>query len=109
MNAPQGADVSRSGLASIADFPQGVPSDSRFLDGHFPGNPIVPGAILLGMAADALATQGRELQGVRRVKFLRPLPPETPFEILAGGSVIEWRSSGYLIAKAQVRIGADHR
>jgi 3-hydroxyacyl-[acyl-carrier-protein] dehydratase len=45
--------------------------------GHFPGNPIVPGALLLSEALEAIA---RELPGagplqVKSAKFLRPVRP----------------------------------
>lgn len=51
------------------------------LPGHFPGNPIVPGAYLLAWAvqqADIWLTvqnDGRRVVSVARVKFLRPLRP----------------------------------
>jgi 3-hydroxymyristoyl/3-hydroxydecanoyl-(acyl carrier protein) dehydratase len=38
--------------------------------GHFPGNPIVPGAVLLGAVAERLA-----LTGVPRVRFLAIVRP----------------------------------
>lgn len=55
------------------------------LPGHFPGNPVVPGAYLLAWVvkeAEAwLAAQGdtRTVAGVARVKFLRPLQPGQSF------------------------------
>lgn len=52
------------------------------LAGHFPGNPIVPGAVLLERVAAAC----RAWRGVRvaRVdaKFLAPLRPDEPAEIV---------------------------
>ena len=59
-----------------------VLADHPMLPGHFPGEPIVPGAYLLawtlGAARRALAAQGdpRSIGGVARVKFQRPLRPE---------------------------------
>ena len=61
--------------------PSGFPAESRFLDGHFPGNPIVPGAVILAYLAARLAAEGRRLAGVDRIKFQRVLPPDVPFEI----------------------------
>jgi len=55
--------------------------------GHFPGNPIVPGAYLLAVverAANAwLRAQGTtgRVAGVAAVKFTRPLRPEEVCEI----------------------------
>jgi 3-hydroxymyristoyl/3-hydroxydecanoyl-(acyl carrier protein) dehydratase len=61
-----------------------VPSfcDRRFADdhptaaGHFPGNPIIPGALLLDTVLDAIAG-GRDATRatIRAVKFLRPVRP----------------------------------
>ena len=59
----------------------GFPADSRFLDGHFPGNPIVPGAIILAYLAARLAGTGRALGRVERMKFQRPLLPDVPFAV----------------------------
>ena len=46
----------------------------RFVDhpGHFPGDPLVPGAALLDAIADALP---RPLVGLERVRFLAPVRP----------------------------------
>jgi 3-hydroxyacyl-[acyl-carrier-protein] dehydratase len=62
-----------------------VRADHPMLAGHFPGNPIVPGAWLLAWAIAAAerhlaATDARTVTGVKRVKFARPLLPEQVFE-----------------------------
>jgi 3-hydroxymyristoyl/3-hydroxydecanoyl-(acyl carrier protein) dehydratase len=59
----------------------GFPSDSAFLQGHFPGNPIVPGAVILGYLASRLATVDLTIAKVVRMKFIRLLRPDTPMEI----------------------------
>ncbi len=54
------------------------PDDHPALPGHFPGNPIVPGAVLLSEAARAIAQDlaaSGELVQVRSAKFLRPVRP----------------------------------
>ncbi len=54
------------------------------LAGHFPGNPVVPGVVLLDAVAHALSAQlGRAVTvtGVPSVKFLTPLLPEQEFSI----------------------------
>jgi 3-hydroxymyristoyl/3-hydroxydecanoyl-(acyl carrier protein) dehydratase len=59
----------------------GFPADSPFLDGHFPGNPIVPGAVILGYLAARLAEVDLAIARVTRMKFLRLLRPDVPMEI----------------------------
>src|SRR5260370_34802145 len=60
-----------------------IPADHPSLAGHFPGAPVVPGAVILDEVAAALAEwrPGCQLTGVRAVKFLVPLKPEQSFTI----------------------------
>lgn len=44
--------------------------------GHFPGNPIAPGALVLDLAIRAVEQRGYSVRGVDRVKFLQVLRPE---------------------------------
>jgi 3-hydroxymyristoyl/3-hydroxydecanoyl-(acyl carrier protein) dehydratase len=60
-----------------------VPADHPAFVGHFPGRPVLPGAVLLAMVIDALDAQPA-LRGqlgsnllVAQVKFLRPVGPGT--------------------------------
>jgi 3-hydroxymyristoyl/3-hydroxydecanoyl-(acyl carrier protein) dehydratase len=59
-----------------------VPAGHPMFAGHFPGNPIVPGAYLLALvqrhADDWLRAQARSerVAGVASAKFLRPLRPD---------------------------------
>lgn len=89
-------------------FKCGVPSGAPCLDGHFPGNPIVPGAVLLGYAANALRENGLEIAALSRMKFMRPLLPQTPFEIevsqTARAATLFWRVDGATIAQARVTL-----
>ena len=84
----------------------GVPAGSRCLDGHFPGNPIVPGAVILAYLAARLEATGRVLERVERIKFQRVLLPDMPFEIrwTAGPAAgrAEFRDEAGVFATARV-------
>ncbi len=84
----------------------GFPADSRFLDGHFPGNPIVPGAVILGYLAARLATVDLAIAKVTRMKFTRLLRPEVPVEISvvsAGDKArAEFRDAEGIVASASL-------
>ncbi len=61
-----------------------IPVDHPALPGHFPGNPIVPGVVLLSQVWEAVCRQsGTPLQciGWPSVKFLAPLLPGVPFRV----------------------------
>lgn len=52
------------------------------LPGHFPGEPIVPGVVLLERVAAAARRAFRvEVAGLPQVKFLRPLRPDQSVEL----------------------------
>ena len=53
-------------------------SDHAAAQGHFPGNPIIPGALLLSEALRAIESSlGRDLcpYQIRSAKFIRPVRP----------------------------------
>ena len=60
-----------------------VPAHHPSLAGHFPGDPIVPGVVLLDEVLDAFTVwQGPcHLRGITTVKFLKPLAPNRTFRI----------------------------
>ena len=88
-----------------------IPADHPALPGHFPGNPVVPGVVLLDRATTAIlaAFPGHRLAALPQVKFLQPVrpgdtvtisyassPPRIPFachiganEILRGTLLLE--------------------
>ena len=56
----------------------GFPSDHATAAGHFPGNPIIPGALLLSEVLRAIETNlGKNLfpYQIRSAKFTRPVRP----------------------------------
>lgn len=56
-----------------------VGADHPCLTGHFPGNPVVPGVMILDAVLAAARGQvgaNRPLQRLPQIKFLRPLLPE---------------------------------
>jgi 3-hydroxymyristoyl/3-hydroxydecanoyl-(acyl carrier protein) dehydratase len=60
-----------------------VTPDHRSLIGHFPGNPVVPGTLILDRVCRAVETHFPKsaLRGVRKVKFLKPLQVGLTFTI----------------------------
>jgi 3-hydroxyacyl-[acyl-carrier-protein] dehydratase len=54
-----------------------IPAAHPSLPGHFPGQPIVPGVLLLDQVLDAIEAAHGPLQALRlpQVKFLQPLLP----------------------------------
>jgi 3-hydroxymyristoyl/3-hydroxydecanoyl-(acyl carrier protein) dehydratase len=62
--------------ASVWQQPLTIAADHPSLPGHFPGQPIVPGVLLLQQVAEALrAWRGQRLARLIEVKFLHPLLP----------------------------------
>lgn len=63
------------------------------LPGHFPGNPIVPGVVLLDRVVEAIETLHGPLGPLRlpQVKFLQPLLPGEPARIELDGAAPRWR------------------
>jgi 3-hydroxymyristoyl/3-hydroxydecanoyl-(acyl carrier protein) dehydratase len=60
-----------------------IPKHHPSLAGHFPGNPIVPGVIILEEVIQALQQWRKDYQvtGIPAAKFLKPLPPDQTFTI----------------------------
>jgi len=86
------------------DFqPMKIATNHASLAGHFPGNPVVPGVVVLDEILSAVGRfAGRPVQvtGLPSVKFLAPLAPGEEFEI-----VFEDRGAGR--AGFEVHRGAE--
>ena len=65
------------------DYQQSIPSDHPALAGHFPGNPVVPGVVLLDLVREGLSAwqPGQRISGIRQVKFMQALLPEQALHI----------------------------
>lgn len=53
------------------------------LPGHFPGNPIVPGVVILNLVLETLQQQNPslEIDGIKKLKFMQPLMPGQEFKL----------------------------
>jgi 3-hydroxyacyl-[acyl-carrier-protein] dehydratase len=96
-----------------AEFPEGISADAACLDGHFPGDPIVPGAVLLALAARELANEGLKVAKLRRMKFHQPLSPDRAlaisFEIAGVRARVTWLDGEDVLARAQLTLSTnDH-
>jgi 3-hydroxyacyl-[acyl-carrier-protein] dehydratase len=62
----------------LATVERAFPPDHAAAQGHFPGNPIIPGALLLSEALRAIeGSLGKNLcpYRIRSAKFIRPVRP----------------------------------
>jgi len=61
-----------------------IDADHPSLPGHFPGEPVVPGVVLLDQVASALERAGAgRFARIAAVKFIAPLRPDEDAELHA--------------------------
>lgn len=70
------------GVAEIAVAP-----DHAALPGHFPGRPVVPGALVLDIVIEALGAHGVAVRALMSVKFFAPFVP-------GRGHRLQWQQQG---------------
>ena len=86
-----------------------VRGDEFFLQGHFPGNPVVPGVILCEIMAqacglllgDAIVGKTPMYTGLDKVRFRAPVRPGDTLEITAH---VEKRVANFYFTKAEARV-----
>lgn len=94
-----------------AEERQVITADHPSLAGHFPGNPIVPGLVILETVTRAFEVwrPGNQVVGMPVVKFLAPLRPEQGFTIRFAESGIHHirfecvRDNGQTLARGSLR------
>ena len=75
-----------------------INADHPALPGHFPGNPIVPGVVILDyiLAAVTAALPAYQVSGVRKLKFLRTLLPNQTCDVEVGAIQLSEMRDGRL-------------
>ena len=75
------------------------PADHPSAAGHFPGNPILPGALLLDAVVAALAG-GNDAVNIRATKFLQPVRPGEQLQL-------RWQPFGGALFRYECRRAGD--
>lgn len=84
-----------------------VPAEHPCLPGHFPGEPLVPGVVMLEAVAEALrAWRGERLARIAEAKFAAPLRPGEDAEVrlseVGGRLRFEIRRGEELLARGMI-------
>jgi 3-hydroxymyristoyl/3-hydroxydecanoyl-(acyl carrier protein) dehydratase len=100
-------------LSSAPEHTHCVSHTHPSLPGHFPGTPVVPGVVLLGLILADLQQQlpDRHIVGIRKLKFLQLLLPGERFTVelakpLEGAVRFRCRKGGALLAEGNCILSA---
>ncbi len=103
-------------MVASADKIFRIKKDHPCLAGHFPGNPIVPGVVILDEVANIIVQQNKafKINGFSSVKFLQPLLAEQDVSVKlndvivanAGHAKIKFSvfNSDDLIAQGEIKL-----
>lgn len=82
-----------------------IPADHPSLPGHFPGQPIVPGVVVLERVLEAIEATHGPLGPLRlpQVKFAQPLLPGEAADVMLDGDAPRWR---FRVVRAQTLIAS---
>ena len=88
-----------------------IPADHPSLPGHFPGHPIVPGAVILAEvihAASGALGAGARIVGFPSVKFMNPMLPGQRCELIftdhgVGSAAFELTHDARRVASGNLR------
>ncbi len=90
-----------------------IAADHPAIAGHFPGHPVVPGALLLAEIVTRLSASGWAITGLRKVRFSLPVRPADVVEVecrpKAGQYRFECRVAGEIVARGALIGPTDER
>ncbi len=90
-----------------------IPADHPALEGHFPGEPLVPATVLLDAVREAIAAHhpSLRLETLSHAKFLSPLRPEqdAKIEVDVRGRAVRFRClrDADIIAVGEIVLAAE--
>jgi len=93
---------------SDGDFAVTIPIDAPWFDGHFPGAPVLPGVIQIGLVREAASRRaGRPLRpaSIERLRLRAPVGPGDALRIRLHGDErvhFEIRRDRTIVAKGEI-------